>query len=107
MAQNPPDLLAWKPPVTDRHGATYSREHDLERLNRQQRAVYDAMKAGDWLTLRELGSITGEPEASISARIRDFRKAEMSTLYITVESRRRGDAKRGIWEYRLVTAAPN
>lgn len=39
---------------------------------------------------------TGAPEASASARLRDLRRAGL-----TVERRRRGDPKAGLWEYRV------
>ena len=89
------------PPESDRHGETYSPEFDFDRLNKQQARVYRAVSSGCWLTLREISDITGDPEASISARLRDFRKSEFGGL--TIERRRRGEPKRGLFEYRLVT----
>ena len=41
-----------------------------------------------------------DPEASISARLRDFRKHGLS-----VERRRRGDPRAGLWEYRVLVPA--
>ena len=80
-------------------GKTYDKRLDKARLNRQQRVVYAAMKDGRYRTLREIAAITDEPEASISARLRDFRKAPCG--YMTVDPRRRGDGKRGVWEYKV------
>ena len=61
-------------PDRDRGGETYDPVLDRDRLNRQARAVFDCIRGGGWWTLREISEATGEPEASISARLRDFRK---------------------------------
>jgi len=87
------DLLNWTPPDMKRDGKTFDPEKDYERLNRQQRLVFDVMKDGKWRTLRIIGALTVQPEASISARLRDFRK-----LGLTVE-RRRVEGQSGLWEY--------
>jgi hypothetical protein len=55
-------------------GATAVAEEDFIRLARQQRAVFDVMKDGRLRTLHEISRLTGAPEASVSARLRDFRK---------------------------------
>ena len=68
------DLMQWTPPDMDRGGATYSHEFDYERLNKQQRAVWEVMKDGQFRSLRQLSEMCGAPEASASARLRDFRK---------------------------------
>ena len=49
---------------------------DVSRLARQLRAVRHALLDGEWHTLAELSATLGYPEASISARIRDLRKAD-------------------------------
>lgn len=87
------DLIDWI--ATHRHGETFSAVFDEERLNRQERIVYSAFKRGGWYTLRELAEETGQPEASISARFRDFKNMRG----LTTAKRRRGDPKLGIWEY--------
>jgi hypothetical protein len=86
------------PPDGDRDGATYVAPFDRDRLNRQARAVFDAMADGLWHTLSELSYATGAPEASVSARLRDLRKPRFGAL--EVERRRDGDAA-GTWLYRL------
>lgn len=58
-----------------RGGATYDEDRDGDRLNRQMRDVFRIVSSGGWFTLDELASRTGHPEASISARLRDLRKA--------------------------------
>lgn len=79
-----------------RGGATFDELLDMQRLNKQQRAVYEAVRSGQWMTLREIAHVTGFPEASISARLRDFRKKKFGGHI--VERRRR---TAGTWEYRL------
>jgi hypothetical protein len=92
--------------MNDFAGSTYVPEFDRERLNAQQGRVYDATSPGGWATLGEIQAFvwlqTGhrDPEASISARLRDLRKAGC-----TVERRRRGDPRAGLWEYRVLVPA--
>lgn len=82
-------------------GETFAPEHDADRLGRQMAAVKALMADGVWRTLAEIALETGAPEASVSARLRDFRKDKFGSLVI--ERRRRGDPSRGLWEYRMVT----
>jgi hypothetical protein len=60
------------------------------------------MLSGEWLTLAELEGFTGHPQASISARLRDFRRPKFGGH--TVERRRRGGPSSGTYEYRLTVA---
>ena len=55
---------------------------DFPRLNRQLRAVYDLMRDGAWRSLRQISNRTGEPEASISARLRDLRKPKFGRFKV-------------------------
>lgn len=80
-------------------GNTYVPEFDRERLGRQLGVVYDLMADGQWRTLAEIGAVVEEPEASVSARLRDLRKPDFGAF--TVERRRRGRPADGIHEYRL------
>lgn len=91
-------LLNWTPPASDRHGQTYSRAFDFDRLNAQQARVFDLMRDGKWRTLGEAAAATGDQTQSISARLRDLRKPEFGGL--TVDRRRRGEG-RGTYEYRV------
>lgn len=84
----------------DFDGATYEPEFDRSRLNAQQRRVFDVMLDGRWRALNEISAVTSDPEASVSARLRDFRK-----FGFTVDRQRRGEATRGLFEYRLKLAA--
>ena len=81
-------------------GATYVKRFDRDRLNAQCRRVYDVMADGHWRTLAEIHAACGDPESSISARLRDFRKAKCGMM--DVPKRRRGDPKDGVWEYRVI-----
>ena len=84
--------------LPDHDGATYDRALDKKRLNAQTRRVYDLMRDGEWRTLRALSARTGDPEASVSARLRDLRKAKFGGF--TVDRRRAADG--GTFEYRLL-----
>jgi hypothetical protein len=84
------------PPDGPRSGATYDDDRDRDRLNRQARMVWRVIRDGKWHTLGELATATGgEPEASVSARLRDFRKSRFGSHIIA--RRYVGD---GLWEYR-------
>ncbi len=92
-------------------GKTFVDAIDAKRLMRQFDRVRNVLADGDWLTLgeirercraicRALGIEANDSEAAISARLRDLRKDKFGGTQDSVESRRRGDAKRGLWEYR-------
>lgn len=49
-------------------------EADHVRLTGQWLAVFNLMRDGKFRSLREIADATGHPEASVSARLRDFRK---------------------------------
>lgn len=78
-------------------GATYDPEHDEVRLKGQLWHMFQLMKDGKRRTLSEIETVTGYPQASISTRLRDFRKPRFGghTLHLL----RRGDPKRGWYEY--------
>jgi len=90
------------PPVKDFDGGTYNRNHDLIRLTGQNKRVFHCMKDGVWRTLSEIEKVlgVGHSQAGISARLRDFRKEKFGGH--TVERRRRGNAAKGLHEYRLI-----
>ena len=81
-------------------GNTFEPRLDLGRLGRQMLEVYRTMADGTWRTLQELSDLTDNPEVSVSARLRDLRKERWGSN--TIERRRRGDGKVGLFEYRLV-----
>lgn len=79
-------------------GVTFVEERDGKRLAKQQQTVRDVMLDGEWRTLRLIAQITGAPEASVSARLRDLRKAGylVERKYI----------KNGLHQYRVLKAPP-
>lgn len=89
--------LPASPPEGHRDGATYEAPFDYTRLNRQARLVWEAMIDGRPRSLAEIAAITGQPEASVSARLRDFRKEKFG-LHEVQRSRIDG----GLFRYRLV-----
>ena len=82
-------------------GPTFESEFDAERLGKQSRRVFDVVKDGHWRTLEEIGEATGDRStASISARLRDFRKPQFGSF--TVNRRARGERSNGLFEYQVV-----
>lgn len=93
------DLFSPPPPDERFDGSDYVPPLDHQRLRGQILRVWDALKGGQWLTLGELGEITGDPQASISAQLRHLRKERFGSH--TILKRRRGEETSGLWEYRL------
>lgn len=77
-------------------GETYEPVLDHDRLKDLKARVLNLMQDGEWRTFQQIQAITGGGEASISARLRDFRKFPM---FLNVERRRVGDS--GLFEYRI------
>jgi hypothetical protein len=80
-------------------GATLEPALDAERLTTQYERVFNLMRDGEWRTLAQIRAVTGGSEAAVSARLRDFRKAEHGSH--TVERRR---VEGGLFEYRVVVS---
>lgn len=93
-----PSLFDYVPPVIlgDRDGVTFDAKRDGARLNGQAADVFNFMKSGEWVTLKQISEATGHPEASCSARFRDFKKRYLGNL--KTEHRNLGGGK---WVYRL------
>ena len=87
----------WEPAYD---GESYRPHLDRRRLSAQHQRVWGVMMDGQFRTLREIAELTGDPEASVSARLRDFRKPRFGAH--GVARRRRGDGARGVYEYQLV-----
>ena len=83
-------------------GTTFDPSVDEERLNEQTVRIYRLMNDGAWRTLAEISGATGDPEASVSARLRDLRKEDFGGF--VVNRRRRGLVSAGLWEYQLQPA---
>jgi len=92
------DIPIAEPPVYF-DGATYEPALDKERLQTQLGKVYRLMLDGVWRTLAEIAEVAGGSEAGCSARLRDLRKERLGSYRI--ERRRRGEGKRGLFEYRM------
>lgn len=92
-------LLDWQPPPRDRKGETYSHALDYARLNAQEARVFATMKDGTWMTLRAISDATGDPEASVSARIRGLRHLRTPSGVIVIDRQRFKDT--GTHMYRL------
>ena len=97
-----PDLFTYTPPVIlgDRDGETFNHKRDVKRLNAQAQRVWNVMADGRWYSLREIAAKCGDPEASISARIRDFRKTEFGGFKVDQVY-----VRRGLYRYKLTVAS--
>jgi hypothetical protein len=77
-------------------GATYDEQRDGSRLKAQLDRVRRIMLRGEWVTLRQVAEETGDPESSVSARIRDLRKLQFGAYTIEREY-----VSRGLWKYKV------
>jgi hypothetical protein len=84
----------------DNLGITYDARIDGKRIGGQRESVLRLMLDHRWRTLAEIEAITGYPQASVSARLRDFRKAQYG--FYTVNRRRRTEGTR---EYQVLNPA--
>lgn len=80
----------------DFNGVTYEAERDGVRLNKQQARVRNVMSDGQWRTLAQLSNLTGDPQASVSARLRDLRKPRFGGYRV-----QRQYLGNGLWQYRI------
>ena len=55
-------------------GSDYDHKRDGIRLTGQLERVFDVLKDGQWITLRQLADRARCPEASASAQLRNLRK---------------------------------
>jgi len=82
-------------------GETYDPDLDHARLTGQNQRVFDLMRDGEWRSLDEISRATGDPSASISARLRDLRKPNFGGH--SMEGRRVPGGN-GLWVYRVTPA---
>lgn len=78
-------------------GATYDHARDGKRLAAQHDRIFEVMRDGRFRTLQAIAAATGDPEASISARLRDLRKPKFGAH--TVKREYLGN---GLFQYRLL-----
>lgn len=81
----------------DFDGKHFDREKDGARLSGQIQDVYAALRDGKWKTVEEIEAITGHPQNSISAQIRNLRKEKFGGH--NIPGRYREGTR--IFEYRL------
>ena len=77
-------------------GSDYDHKRDGIRLTGQLERVFDVMKHGQWVTLRELSDRSRCPEASASAQLRNLRKDRFGGFEIEKKY-----ATSGLFLYRL------
>jgi hypothetical protein len=82
--------------IPHRDGETFVHERDARRLAGQHCRVLALMKDGQYRTLSEISALTGDPEASVSARLRDLRKPKFGAYIVE-----RDYVERGLFRYRL------
>lgn len=78
-------------------GATFDPSRDGARLAEQAQAVFAIMKDGQFRTLSHISRMTGAPEASVSARLRDLRKPRFGGHTVN-----RQYLRRGLYQYQLL-----
>lgn len=78
-------------------GADYQPERDKDRLVNQASKIHNVVKGGKWFTLGEISNLTGAPEASVSAHLRDYRKPRLGAH--TVERTYIGN---GLYTYSVI-----
>ena len=81
-------------------GSNYNPALDKARLTGQIRRIFNAMEDTRWRTLSEIEAITNDGQSSISAQLRNLRKPEFGMH--TINKRRRGNRKQGLFEYQLI-----
>ena len=81
-------------------GKTYNKGLDLKRLSTQLERVRTLMIDGQFRGLFDIVDMCGGTTASISARLRDLRKAKFGSY--VVNKRRVGEGKSGYYEYQLL-----
>ena len=84
-------------------GETFDEELDGDRLRQQLATVWRIMSDGRWRTLGQLSTLADAPEASVSARLRDFRKPKFGGHVV---QRYRIPNGGGLHIYRIPRVAP-
>tara|TARA_R100001510_G_C7653650_1_gene211965 strand:+ start:3249 stop:3587 length:339 start_codon:yes stop_codon:yes gene_type:complete len=78
-------------------GDDYKKNRDEKRLRGQILRVFNCVKDGEWKALRVIAQTTNDPEASVSAQLRNLRKERFGGYKI--EKRY---IKNGLYEYRMI-----
>jgi hypothetical protein len=80
-------------------GDTFDPTLDEDRLRRQLYEVWRVMSDGEWRTLAKIAAEIDAPEASVSARLRDFRKPKFGGHTVLRERIPMGN---GLHRYRVI-----
>ena len=79
------------------NGADYDQGRDQARLSLQHVRIFELMRDGQWRTLDEISTVTGDPPASVSAQLRHLRKRRFGAHLVEREH-----VGRGLYRYRLI-----
>jgi hypothetical protein len=79
-------------------GPAFSQKKDGARISKQHERIRDLMLDGVWRSLHRIATLTGYPEASISAQLRHLRKERFGSYAV---DRKRADDPSGTWVYRV------
>ena len=60
--------------MTRTYGPAYDPAIDGPRIDKQHERIREYMRRVEWKTLREIESVTGDPQSSISAQLQHLRK---------------------------------
>ena len=60
-------------------GADYDHKRDSARLTSQIETIFNLMRDGKFRSVAEIGRLTGYPENSIQAQLRNLRKARFGS----------------------------
>ena len=77
-------------------GADLIPSRDYDRMKGQILRVFNLIKDGKWRTLEEISNATGDPHASVSTRLRDFRKKRFGGFTINKKY-----IKNGLYKYSM------
>ena len=80
-------------------GADYQDERDRPRLTGQIERVFNRVKDGKWHTVEAIAKATGDPQTSVSAQLRNLRKAKFGGYNVEREH-----IEDGLYWYRLTDA---
>ena len=78
-------------------GDDYDDDRDRPRLRGQIERVHHFMEDGDWYTLDQISSATGDPHSSVSAQLRHLRKKKFGSY--TIIKKYEGN---GLYLYRML-----
>ena len=81
------------------NGSDYVPSYDQKRLTKQIYIIKDLMLKSGFVTLQDIENVTGFPQASISAQLRNLKKERFGGYIL--EKRRTENKESGTFEYKL------